>query len=213
MKLALFSAAILATGLTNAATPIDGWYASVFGGYTYLPGNVNKTTLGLTRTDAGYDAGYNAGGSLGYKSNPMRYEGQLTYLKANLDKFQINGVQQTGVTGYNNAFFALANVYYDFHNILPAGIQPFLGLGIGYGWLNAHLNSTGPSGITLYQTNGSVFAYQGSAGLTYNFSETYALNIAYRYIGTDKFDNLGQSFQAHLASAGVTYRFDGVRYK
>ena len=70
MKTTVFSAALLASSLTLAATPIDGWYATAFGGYTYMPNNLNVTYRGLTRTDASYNAGYNVGGQFGFKSNP-----------------------------------------------------------------------------------------------------------------------------------------------
>ena len=106
----------------------------------------------------------------------------------------------------------MLNVYYDFHNLLDA-LQPFLGGGIGYGWVNASLNSTGPLGVTQYSPTNTVFAYQATAGLTYNFSENYALNIGYRYIATARGNELGKSFQANLASLGAVYRFDEGRYK
>ena len=61
--------------------------------------------------------------------------------------------------------------------------------------------------------NDNVFSYQGTAGITYNFAEQYAVNIAYRYIATSKPEDFGRIFQAHLASAGVSYRFDCDTYK
>ncbi len=213
MRLAVTSVALLAMSVAQAATPIDGWYMGVFGGYAYLPNNINITQLGLTRSNANYNAGYDVGGSIGFKSNPMRYEGELTYINANLNTFRINTIPQTGVGGYSDDFLAMANVYYDFPNLLM-DIQPFLGVGIGYDWVQARLNSTGPSnGITQFTGSNSVFAYQGIAGLTYNFSESYALNLGYRYIATKHASNLGRIVQAQLANLGVVYRFDGRHYK
>ncbi|WP_133130098.1 outer membrane protein [Legionella yabuuchiae] len=212
MRIALIPAAIIASTAAYAATPIDGLYSSVFGGYTYLPNNISITRQGLTRTDSDYQSGFNAGGSIGYKSNPLRYEGQLTYLSANLNKFRINGIQQTGVTGYSNAILGMANVYYDIPPILEP-IQPFLGVGLGYAWVHAKLGSTGPGVTTSYEGSNSVFAYQALAGLTYNFAENYALNLGYRYIGTERADDLGKVFQAHSAYLEVVYRFNEVLYK
>ncbi len=212
MRLAFVSVALLATSVANAAPPIDGWYSSLFGGYTYLPNNINNTLNGLTRSSATYQSGYNAGGSIGYKSNPMRYEGQLTYLSANLDKFKINHIEQKGVRGYSDAVLAFANAYYDFPNLVNA-LQPFVGIGIGYGWVQAKLNSTGPTVATQFTGSNTKFAYQATAGLTYNFSENYALNIGYRYVATVRADELSKSFQASLASLGVVYRFNEGNYK
>ena len=208
MRVAFVSVALLAASAAHAATPINGWYAGVFGGYTYLPNNINTARLSLLRSNATFSPGYNAGGSIGFKSNPMRYEGELSFLNANLKKFTINNVQQTGVNGYNDAFLGLAKVYYDFPNLLNA-IQPFVGAGVGYGWVEAKLNSTNNQ----YTGSNSVVAYQATAGLTYNFSENYALNLSYRYVVTAHVNNLGSIFQAQLANLGLVYRFDGRNYK
>lgn len=212
MRFAFITATMLSTTIATAATPINGWYSSAFGGYTYLPGNINSTSLGLTRSNATYQSGFDAGGSLGFKSNPMRYEGELTYLKANLNRFDVNGVRQTKPSGYTNAAIGLANVYYDFPGIAMA-LQPFLGAGIGYAWVQNKLNSTGPFGITNFSTANSVFAYQATGGLTYNFAENYALSLGYRYVGTTNIAEAGQMFQAHIANLGAIYRFDGNSYK
>ncbi len=212
MRLAFVSAALLATQIASAATPIDGWYGSVFGGYAYVPNNISNTQSGLSRTDASYRAGYDAGGSFGYKSNPMRYEGELTYINAKLNHFLVNTINQTRTTGHTNGILAMANIYYDFPAMITC-IEPFLGVGLGYAWVNAKLYSTGPIIATEFTGSNSLFAYQATAGLTFNFSENYALNLGYRYVATERADQLGKSFQAHLGNIGAVYRFDEGRYK
>jgi len=213
MKRIIFiTTALLASTLATASTPIDGWYSSAFGGYAWTPGNINTTSLGLTRSNAAYQSGFDAGGSLGFKSNPMRYEGELTYIRANLNRFDVNGIKQTAPEGYANAALGLANVYYDFLGI-TSPIQPFLGAGIGYAWIQNKLDSSSPFGLTRFSNSNSVFAYQATGGLTYNFAENYALSLGYRYVATTNISDLGQMFQAHLANVGAIYRFDGKNYK
>ena len=212
MKTAIFYATLLASNIAMAATPIDGWYGSVFGGYTDMPNNLSTTVGGFTRTDASYKSGYNAGGQIGFKSNPMRYEGEITYVQADLEHFAINKIRQFAVNGNTSGTFGMANIYYDFFDFVPA-IAPFAGLGLGYGWIDSTMSSNTVFGPTSFHGSNSVFAYQATAGLTYNFSENYALNIAYRYIGTDRVDDLGRVFQANLATAGVVYRFNAATYK
>ncbi len=56
MKKALISATLLTAPLAFSATPIDGFYSSVFGGYSYLPNNISTTRGGLVRTDANMKA-------------------------------------------------------------------------------------------------------------------------------------------------------------
>ena len=212
MRIIAFAAALLTTSFANAAAPIDGWYASAFGGYAYLPGNLDISTQGLTYNNSSFHSGFDAGGSLGFKSNPMRYEGELTYLKANINNFSVNNVVQLNPTGYSNAVLGLANVYYDFAGLTET-FKPFLGAGIGYAWVDDTLNATGPFGLSHFNASNSAFAYQATGGITYNFAENYALSLGYRYIGTTHVSDLGQMFQAHLANLGAVYRFDGNSYK
>ena len=212
MKIGFLSAAILATQVSIAATPIDGWYSSIFGGGSYVPDNISASKLGRPINHAAYYFGYNAGGRVGFQSNPLRYEGEVTYIAAKLKRYYINRVLRTRVAGQTTATMAMANVYYDFPNMLLC-IQPFLGVGLGYAWVDGQLNSSGPFSFPRYKGGSSVFAYQGTAGFTYNFAENYALNIAYRYVGTERVSHLGKVFQGNLGTIGVIYRFDESSYK
>ena len=212
MRITLFSAALLASNIISAATPVDGWYASAFGGYTYLPDNMYTTSNGLFLNGSGYNNGYNAGGRFGYQSNPIRYELEYTYLEASANHFDLNFIEQTEVSGYASGNLFMANLYYDCPEMLPS-ISPYLGVGIGYAYLQASLNSTGPLGATYFNNSDNAFAYQGTAGITYNFAENYAVNLAYRYVATGKIDGFGRVFQAHIANAGVVYHFDRGSYK
>ena len=213
MRAVGFCCALLASSLSQAATPIVGWYSEIFGGYAYLPSSVNTVFDNLSLNHDYYRGGFDVGGSLGFKSSPLRYEGQVTYLKANVNSFRANDVLQTGMTGYQEGVFGLANAYYDFSSFCSPLLQPYLGVGIGYGWVQVALNSNGPNNPLQFSASDSVFAYQGTAGITYNFSETYALTLNYRYLATTNASQLGNLFQAHLANASVVYRFDGNAYK
>ncbi|MGC1183073.1 outer membrane protein [Legionella sp.] len=211
MKFALFSTALLASGIASASVAIDGWYLSAFGGYSYLSSNVNTHYFGAFHSDVRYHNGYNAGGRIGFQSNPIRYEFEYTYINATPKRYRINHISQLGVSGRATANVVMANLYYDFPDMLNA-ISPFLGVGIGYAFIKTTLNSTGPYGITLFDVSGNAFAYQGTAGLTYNFSESYAINASYRYTTTTNSNRFGRSLQAQMGNVGVIYRFDGCNY-
>ncbi len=212
MRLTLLSAALLASGVASAAAPIDGLYGEVFGGFTYIPDIVSNTTFGVLRDGTNYREGYNVGGRFGYKSNPLRYEAELTYLHADAKHFNVNNIPQVNVSGDATALMAMANIYYDFPEMVPC-IAPFVGVGLGYAHVESRLFSEGPFGATAFKASDNVFAYQGTAGFTYNFNEFWAANLAYRYAATEQADNLGKVFQAHIANAGVVYRFDAGNYK
>lgn len=203
---------LLASNLSLAAVPIDGWYSEVFGGYSYIPNNVNTTLNGLNWTDPHYISGYHGGGRFGYKDAPMRYEAEVAYISGDVNRFKVDDIYQTGITGQTSSTNAMVNVYYDFPEVIKT-IEPFAGVGIGYAYVNAHFYGSGPSTTTEFRGANSAFAYQGTLGLAYNFANNYSLDVAYRYFATDNISELGKMFQAHLASAGVTYRFDGDLYK
>lgn len=211
MKIRLLCAALLASNLASAATAVDGWYTSVFGGYTYVRDNVYTYNNGIFLNEAGYNGGYNAGGRIGFQSNPLRYELEYTYLNASTKHFAADFIRQFEPTGYTSANLFMVNAYYDFPNMLPA-ISPFLGVGLGYSYLQTALKTSGPFANTFLSANDSAFAYQGTAGITYNFADSYAVNLAYRYVATTKIDTFGRAYQAQLASAGAVYRFDGGAY-
>ena len=204
---------LMSSATALAATAIDGLYSEVFGGYAYVPSIVNHNYQNYTVNSPSFQAGYEAGGAFGYKSNPMRYEAEVTYIKANLRNFYLNNTLQTNPSGYTQALFGLANVYYDLPSLIPL-LQPYFGGGIGYGWIEGTLNSTGPTIPVAFRAQNSTFAYQGVAGVTFNFAENYALVLSYRYIGTaNNLNAFGKQFQTQLANVGAVYRFDENKYK
>lgn len=212
MKIAFISASLLASSAALAAIPVDGWYGSLFGGFSYLPDNVSTTRYGFVFDNTAYNAGYTAGGNIGYKSNPIRYEGELSYIHGDTKRFDVNGFRQGGVFGHSQAGSLMANIYYDFPEVVPA-IEPYLGVGLGYGFVNGELRSAGPFVPHRLKGSNSVFAYQAMTGLSYNFAENYSVFAGYRYFGTDRVNKFNKVFQAHMALAGVTYRCDTGSYK
>jgi opacity protein-like surface antigen len=211
MKPVLLTSLLLITStLSQAATAIDGLYSSLFASYAYIPNNISTTQNSIYYSNSGYKPGYEGGGSFGYKSNPLRYEGEVSYFNANLNYFSENSQKQADVGGYNNGVLALANILYDVPGLIEE-FSPYLGVGIGYAWLNIKMDNaiTGSS----VKVTSSPFIYQGLAGLTYNFSENYALSIGYRYVNGPQNNNFGRSFQINLANVGVTYRYDHAGYQ
>lgn len=196
-----------------AAIPIDGLYTTAFGGLAVIPGNIDKyiSQYNINLNQASYNSGFSAGGSLGYKTAFFRYEAEVTYLDATVKQININQVKTTEVNGDNQGVFAFANVFLDLPYKPANLLQPFIGGGIGYGWLQNNYSFIN----TPYseQINNNTFAYQGTAGLGFHFSENYSLSIGYRYLATPHINTLASNFQAHLLNASVIYRFDSCEYK
>ena len=213
MKRAYFFSTLLASSIAFGATPIDGWYSSVFGGITYVPDYIHiERDLLLDKSK--FNWGYNAGGRVGCKSAPFRYEGELNWIQATTKQFHANQIHQHDhIQGESDAVAFLANVYYDFPDIVPS-IEPFVSAGIGMAWVREELSSRSPFfGRIHFSDASTAFAYELSAGLNYNFAENYAVNIAYRYISTTKIHAVGKIYQPSSASVGVIYRWNEANYK
>ena len=211
-RLFAFACSFVFSQALCAATPIDGWYTTGFGGISKIDNNIQRPWLAPTYTSAHIQTGYNAGGRFGYKSGPMRYEGEVYYIHGSVDNFSIAYIMQTGVTGYSHAIPVMANVYFDWDDT-GNDLAPFLGAGIGYAHIVTKLASTGPLGYTAFKGSDNKFAYQGTAGINYYFAENYSAGISYRYFSTDKSNQLGKRFASHLGLFSVTYRFEEDRYK
>ena len=159
MKLKLLSGLMLASFNSFAAAPINGLYAEVFGGYSYLPDNINTTLNGTSFSQVHYNSGYHGGGRFGYKDNPLRYEAEVIYISALPSQININQTQESNLSGQTNATAGLLNVYYDFPEFIPT-LTPFLSGGIGYAYISS--NITGSIKNISYQFRGTdnAFAYQ-----------------------------------------------------
>jgi opacity protein-like surface antigen len=212
MRIIFFSALLMTPLIGGSATPVDGFYSSIFGGVSYLPNNINTLTHDTSHTNVYYQTGYHAGGSIGFKSNFLRYEADITYIDARVKKFSANNILGPDAGGRTNTVLTMANVYYDFPDVLPV-IEPILGVGLGYGYIDTRLTLHNLATIKHYQMHDNVFSYQLTSGIVYNFSENRAINLAYRYIGTDRSKELGRRFQANSVTIGVMYRFDEFSYK
>lgn len=212
MKKTILLTSLLMPCLASAATPIDGLYAGVFGGYAYLPNNLSVIHNNLYFNNSNYKSGFTAGGRFGYKNNPVRYEGEFTFIQAEVERFNVNGMPAYLPGGYADTAALTANIYYDMPEFIPT-IAPFVGAGIGYAWTKNQFTSPLPFGPVRYTDSSSSVAYQVTTGLAYYFAENMSLDGAYRYFATGNMQSLGKTYQANLATLGVTYRFDGARYK
>ena len=175
-------------GLPATPAPIqsNNWYVAVFGGVGFTP----DTTL--DGIESSYDIGWDVGGEVGYRSGPLRYEGEYIFQRSKIDT--LAGISTTiGSIKINAGMF---NVLYSFGDV-GARFNPYLGGGIGY----ANVDQTSRS------SNGE-FGYQARAGLVFNILDTTAFTVEYRYFGTTEASNLGKRFQNHMINGGLIYYID-----
>ena len=178
---ALAAAMLLAPATANAT---EGWYGKVDASYSFdgdfklTPG----TAIGAQPVFNGskdLKDGWGGDVGLGYATTGMpRFELELG------DRF--NKVKPTGnpnglLQGKVHAYTAMLNGYLDFNK--TGVVQPYVGVGVGYGSLLAKARTIGSNQV-LDGTDGG-FAYQALAGLGLALSERLTADLGYRYLGME----------------------------
>lgn len=213
----LLASTLMATA-AHATVGSDGWYLAISGGVASTQSNVNNTLTAAVNgintlvmvNGADYKTGWNVAGGIGYKSGPLRYEGEVTYVRNTVDNFTVNGTTRTNnVGGRNQDLYALFNVYYDFDS-LGHELVPFLAAGIGWGNVDVNLTDSTPGMTFAFGQKENEIAYQFSGGVAFNTNANNSILLAYRYLGTTKADKLGKRSQHHIGSIGFVHRFDMV---
>ncbi len=122
--------------------------------------------------------GYGGQGAVGkmFQSDygDFRLEVEYGYQKADLDDSDGDVSLQT----------FMVNGYYDLPITDLFGLYFTVGAGYGDYNLNAGIVETPNGFINYVNHNNGVFAYKGGAGVSFNFTEQFALDLGYEYLGT-----------------------------
>ncbi len=191
----------------------DGWYVSVLAGAGYTPNLHTPDPLEI----ASYrKPSWQVGAALGYRSGPIRYEGEFLYQHAAIRSINaLDGgtlvLKDFGLSGITQVSTGLANIYYDFNQISASTpLNPYLGLGVGYANVYNRLDTSFFDGDFAHTHNSGAFAYQGIAGLNYNFDRTISMQLDYRYFATTHVNVLDARWQNHTLNLGMTFLFSAL---
>ena len=161
-------------------------YVEVFGGFNTLPGIsgsdnsifniITPLGPGTVNSNVGEFGGIAVGVAL---NNHWRVEAELTRSYNSIQNFTFNnGNVNTYRSGAINETYALANVWYDFHN--QSAFVPYVGGGLGLGWVNGNLE-TNFSGFNISATAPAALAFQVGAGVVYDVSDRFSIDLGYRF--------------------------------
>jgi len=210
-KLGFLTLGLLSYFSAYSAMPIDGLYSTVFGGLSLVTPNIDVTYKNVYLNQSNYNSGFDAGGALGYKSSIWRYEVEVTYFDAIINQIAVDRVVDKTPQGYNDGVLGFLNILLDIPVSANNLIQPYLGAGIGYAWIQNNVTNT--TNTVQFNPNNYSLAYQVTAGLIYNFVENWSLSASYHFMSTTHINTLGSNFQTSLVNGGITYRFDECEYK
>jgi outer membrane protein OmpA-like peptidoglycan-associated protein len=203
-----------------AAQPVAGPYVSLGGMYD-IESTVKAKDLEVSgfpipgKSDVVYKNGFDANLALGFGlGNGFRIEVEGDFGRNANDKVKMAGMDIPSGE-QEERYGAFLNGYYDFDLGLP--ITPYLGAGAG--WQDTNIrNFSGPIAIT--KTKGS-FAYQGTAGISYNVTAVPGLAVyaEYRFLGIAGSRKVKFGYSAYKLPASVKLlaEYDnevgvGVRY-
>lgn len=179
--------ALIATGLTLAATPVlsqglSDHYVFGFGGVVF-DGSVDSDGIingGPESVDVDLDTGFNIGVGVGASiGNNFRVEGELSYSDEDVDGVAFSGngpAAEINVSGDVRTVALFANGYYDFVN--TSQFTPYVGVGLGLARVDQDF-VYGP-GVRVDDSD-TVFATQLIAGASYDLGDGFALTGDVRY--------------------------------
>ena len=191
----------------------------------YIGGNFGLAFLNETELDSydypnGSDVNVNAdnglsfGGVVGYAfENGYRIEGEVDYQKNDFDKMEVSylGVSETFfLKGNITSLAVFVNGYYDFKN--ESRVTPFIGAGLGFANIAVSDYNYADSALAYDEDerdDDTVFAYQFSAGVGFEVTESITLDLRYRYVATEnvEIDGATLDYSSNIISTGIRFSF------
>lgn len=187
------------------------WYVSLFAGGVWA--NDVVTDFYGNEVSVSSDPGYTLGLAVGtHVFENLRGEVELSYGKVETTDVSYNGGSSGSMEGPISTLYLLGNLWYEMD--LGGGVKPYVGGGLGVGYATADSFFYGSS--YGYGEGGFGVAYQLGAGVTFDVSDSIALDIGYRYksILSVDFDDSdgggvyeGGDVNSHVLQAGLTFKF------
>jgi opacity protein-like surface antigen len=198
----------------SAALAQGGLYIGLHGGGSFLEGAENEGDSGTFNLE--FDPGYLAGVTVGYdlrdnypKIGKGRVEIEFAYRSNDLDQVEFAD-SDMDAGGEATVFSVMLNTFGEYRETTPW--IPYVGAGIG--WARISLKDVDISRGPLVDDEDNRFAFQFGAGLGYELSPHFALDLGYRYFAVlepEFRDAQGEEFESeyrtHQIHLGVRVTF------
>lgn len=175
-KLRVLTAGVLflfAAGAQAQGHTLNPWYFALGGGGTWY------NDWGISGgPDIALDTGYNVSGAFGRYIDDIRvFRLELEALYTHADVDNVGGTKSTGTLTNTGLMF---NAMYDIRT--NSNWLPYFGGGIGYSQVDMDNLATG--GVVLINDHDNAFSWQVKAGVAYELSESWVIDVNYRYYAT-----------------------------
>jgi opacity protein-like surface antigen len=177
------------------------WYDSVNTGVTFVSNSdIKYNELGFSGSQKfEYGAGYSVGVAFGNITEPIRFEGEVSYRHNEFES--VDGISiPSGYSIETSQQNFLFNGYFDFNS--GSSFTPYLTAGAGFSRVEADINLMPISD----EFDDTLFAYQIGAGVGYVISEIMTFDFRYRFLSAadPEFSYPGGTVEAEIFSHKLT---------
>jgi len=177
-----------AQGLYDSGADNNSYFSVEVGSSQLHDHSYNVTGVGhiTTTSSSGLMAGF--GGGIDYTRWPLgtiRVELMLEHRNNDVSKdYLSDGSTLSGASGHLDNWSLMYNVINDFRP--HTGFDPYLGVGIGYAWLDfSHYSANvGGTRITFMDDRSGEFAYQGLLGFRSTLTDRLDLDVGLHFLWT-----------------------------
>lgn len=213
MTLSAVVAAVLLPSAVMAQETPSGIYVEARGGAVFLMDSDLDTDIAGLDAEVSFDPGWMAEGAVGYAhESGFRGEIAVGYRENDLDEIKVSvagvGSASASAGGDITATTVMVNGYYDAYFDRQMRWALYFGGGVGVAYLDlSGLSISGVAGSV--SENDTVFAYQGSTGISFAATQNVVLSLGYQYLATEDpdFGGVDAEFQTHNVLAGARFLF------
>ena len=211
----ILAAAILQPEELPPPPNLDGWYVAGYWGFSF-PSTIRFTDTSGQVNRESFDDGYDTGARFGYKSGPIRYEGEFIYMQSDVKNFTTSDLTDITVpaSGKVKLYSGMINVLYDFEGGPIPCLTPYIGGGFGYAYINNQIDT--PSFSDHLSSQRDLYAGQAIGGFSVRLGQHFGLFTEYRYFITQDAKATVQlipggeatgrkHFQSHTINFGGTF--------
>jgi opacity protein-like surface antigen len=159
-------------------------------------------------TNRNVDDSWIVGGGVGWRFSP-NLRGDITFdYRPDFDQTTSFGIGPGAKSGLHN-WTLMANGYYDFTIDAIQPLVPYIGGGIGVAQNSVNGVSVAVPGTGIASLSGrdtNQFAWQLSAGVSYNFTPNMALDVGYRYLNAGE-TGFGGRLRSNELSTSLRFGF------
>lgn len=149
-----------------------------------------------------FDPGSYAGATGGIDFGMLRVEGEVSYRGNDVDRLvEEDGTSHSDSDAYVGVLALMLNAFIDIET--GSMVTPYFGGGVGVA--NVSIED-----LPFYEDDDdSVLAYQLGAGLGFNVTRAFTIDLGYRYFDTERADfyKASMDYQSHSVAIGFRYTF------